>query len=269
MIDMEPRYNHSPNFKGVKISKDFKELIKKPYWLPSHYVVSVKNAKDRRASIISKLIKNNLNYKIVDAYVPTDDLILNYYGKNKDMIFGKWGFGASLGGVVCCMASHFKALKEIIKQEDEIAVIIEDDILFRKDYSERIRQILIKYSETETFPNLITYTFSGGLAQGDQLIGDKINKCWSTIGYLITKKYAEDVIKTYDKTHEELDLILNLDGLPTALDQYGASSELIVMKSGGLICGVPLVIEDPRHESILGNIKLNWTQYGMENYLFE
>ena len=263
-----PRYISSQSYRGCQLSDAFKSRIRaEDEWLPRHYIVSVPTATSRRTAMIRKTSRLGLDYKLVDAYVPTNPEIVNHYGRCRNLKTGKWGYSSPMGGVVACMASHFKALKEFIESGDELGVIIEDDILFRIDYKERLGEIIHKYIDTATFPNLVT--FIGFNFPDDELTGNgKINDAWCTFGYLITRTYAQHVIATYDRPHYQLDIIIKTDRIPTSLDKFGASSELIVMKSGGLVCNFPLVIEDrTNHTSIIGNKAIELKQYGYHNFI--
>lgn len=254
----------NPSYKGVTISDDYKQRVKSQDWYPRHFIVSVERAIDRRAAMIRKLDKSQLPYQIVNAYIPSDERIRTFYGRHLNLIRGIWGCGSNLGGVVCCMASHFKALHEFVASGEEIGVILEDDVLFRVDYKERLRSLLNKYIDAPTFPTLISYF---GLDYSQDDIYNGVNKSWSTIGYLITASWAKEVLSRYDKPHSVLADIIKRDGIPTELDKYGASSELIIMKSGGLCVSVPMVIEDRQsHSSLIGNGSLNWAKYGLHNY---
>jgi hypothetical protein len=257
-------YESNPSYRGVEISPEYKERVRSPDWMPRHFVVSVERATARRESMRRKLTRAGLDFTLVDAFTPNHPTIVTYYGRGRNLN-GRWGCGSRMGPVICCMASHFKALKTLIESGEEIGVILEDDVLFRKDYKERMRALMMKYVDAAQFPTLIS--FFGQDGKTDDIL-DGMNKTWSTIGYIITKKYAEHVIHIYDRPHVELDKIIRTDGIKTVLDPYGGSSEIVTMKSGGLVVSVPMVIEDRQvHPSLVGNGPLNWSKYGLDNYV--
>ena len=268
-MSQPPRYTLNPVYKGAGLTESFKAVIGDPNWLPTHYIVSLVHRADRRSKMIRKMEYSGLAYKLVDAYTPTDEIIRTHYGF-RCPLQKRWGCnGSTLGPVIACMVSHFKALREFLASADDIAVVFEDDVILRFDYRERIRQLIDKYKDAPTFPNLIM--LSPGIDPNRDELFANTTSTWGALGYMITRTYAQHILNTYDRRYIDVSMIIRRDGIACILNKHGASSELIPMKSGGLVCSIPLVIEQPNEVSNLGNsISFHtnmFKKFGYENYI--
>lgn len=263
------RYTTNPVYKGSPLSPEAQAILADPEWFPHHYIISLVQRTDRRSKMIRKMAHAKLPYTLIDALIPTDKIIYDHYARNIPLNH-RWGTnGSKCGTVIACMASHFKALKAFVASEQPIACIFEDDVILRIDYHERLRQLIAKYIATPTFPNLIM--LSPGIDPSKDELYPNTATTWGALGYLISRSYAEHVLKTYDRPYIELLNIIRSDRINCILNKYGASSELIPQKSGGLVASIPLVIEQPNEISNLGNnIGLHFNmfnKFGYNNYV--
>jgi hypothetical protein len=265
----ESRYTTNPTYKGSLLTDEFRSKISDSSWFPTHFIVSLVSRQDRRAKMVRKMAHAQLPYQLIDALTPSDDIIVKHYGQSCPLT-GRWGTnGSRLGPVIACMVSHFKALRTFLESPDELAVILEDDVILRYDYKERLRQLIDKYANSPMFPNVIM--IGPGLDPKNDELHATTNCTWGALGYIISRTYAQHVLATYDKPYVHLMQLTRRDGVRTILDKHGASSELITMKSGGLVCSIPLVIEQPNETSNTGNRiafhEWMFSKFGYQNYV--
>lgn len=132
---------------------------------------------------------------------------------------------------VACYASHLLAIKEFIKSGKNEAVICEDDILFCDDFMDKLNQLKSNLAQDYnllTLTYMITDPIRTELKDGMFRMPDLDNNpVWGAQAYLITRKYALEVIELYDKPLKEK-----------------VTSEIIIRNSKGYIAAEPLVIED-------------------------
>jgi len=110
------------------------------------YIVNLKKDKNRRENIIREVEKQNLtNYEIIDA-VDGNKLnqneINNSTFKNKKHL-NPWNSKMSPSQIGCAL-SHIKVYEKFIKTEYEVALILEDDAIFLRDFKNDLKQFILK-----------------------------------------------------------------------------------------------------------------------------
>lgn len=155
------------------------------------------------------------NVFYIDNYYPPNDII--EYFKDED------GTERTVG----CLLSHLKAIKTFYDSNEKIGCILEDDVLFRNDFIERIKELENKIL-SENLELIQLYTMSPLSGNINTRFG-----IYGTQGYILTRDYALKCLKLYDRP-----LTIWKD---TVTYQ---TSECVTMYSRGIVLEIPLLIED-------------------------
>jgi GR25 family glycosyltransferase involved in LPS biosynthesis len=211
------------------------------------YVINLKRSTDKKARMETRLKNAGFtDVKFIEALQPGDNEV-EFYAQNKNpwTNLGQWYKD------LACFGSHLKALKTLIDSDAGVALICEDDILFHNEFatiandlislinsasllsftymiSEPIDQTYIVRLDKEPEPGVIWHSnapISECIYYGLWRIDNKAT--WGAQCYLIDRNWAE---KIYSDLHRPV--------------TNAISSEAIILRSGGLMTSVPLVLED-------------------------
>ena len=106
------------------------------------YIVNLKKDKNRRKNIIREVEKQNLtNYEIIDAIdgnkLNQNDLNIATFKNKKNL--NPWNNKMSPSQIGCAL-SHIKVYQNFIKTEFEVALILEDDAIFLRDFDNNLKE---------------------------------------------------------------------------------------------------------------------------------
>ena len=163
------------------------------------YIVNLKKDKNRRENIIREVEKQNLtNYEIIDA-VDGNKLNQNELDvatfRNKKHV-NPWNSKMSPTQIGCAL-SHIKVYENFIKTEFEVALILEDDAIFVRDFNNNLKQFILKnfkfrkqivlLSELKEFHN-------NALESTDNYEIVNVSNAFFTHAYMINKEAAKSII---------------------------------------------------------------------------
>ena len=163
------------------------------------YIINLKKDKDRKKNIVSELKRQNIdNYKFIDAIKGSDltaDKKKSHVFKNKKNEY-KWHIKLNDGQIGCSL-SHIKAYKEILKNNDEIALIFEDDAVFIKDLTNELTNAILdsfnKNAQIVLLNELhLFYKKPIKKINGNEIVS--VIKSFSSHSYFINKVAAANII---------------------------------------------------------------------------
>lgn len=217
------------------------------------FCINLPTSVDRRNKMAKRFERAGFDQQhvhFVDA-AGRDSGLVEYYTAGVE----PWSDNVQWKKDIACFASHLLAVRSFLATNAEYGFICEDDILFQNDFMEDFGEIF------ETLPEELpllsfTYMASGTFdldSEGSPYYckfpkGD----VWGAQFYMISRKYAMEVISRFDRPLREL-------------EEYGKlSSEIILMESNGYLLIRPLVIED----CIGSDRKNNDIVYHMKHFCF-
>lgn len=162
---------------------------------------------------------------------------------------------------VACFLSHLKALRTFVDScDDEQALILEDDVMFHKNFDQIFSSLEIPYMNVVMLSHYVS-SYKGVEAFNEQYntIGPEVYGCYA---YIILRDYALELLHRYEgKKFSELH---EADGRYT--------SEHITRFSGGVYLKQPLFIEESLDTHIQHAQSIQWhrnyfSQFGFENYV--
>lgn len=112
------------------------------------YVISLKDQKERRVAIKKQLCAINLKFTFFDAVDGRSNNLLldpSYSGLKRRLYFGKDLTSPEIGALL----SNREILKKIISGTDEVALILEDDVILHKDFLFTLNNLLTSKAEWE------------------------------------------------------------------------------------------------------------------------
>ncbi len=109
--------------------------------LPPIYIINMVKDVDRKNSMIDRLNKLNIDAEFIEAVdgrKMTEAEISNIYDSKKRKRY----FGRDLTkGEIGCLLSHRKIYSKMVDENIDIAVILEDDVIFEPDFKEALEAI--------------------------------------------------------------------------------------------------------------------------------
>jgi glycosyl transferase family 25 len=105
----------------------------------------------------------------------------------------------ALPGEYGCYASHIKALEIFLATDAPVAVIVEDDVAFTPDFSDRVKAMVAIMPEN-SIVKLTNHRHRGFRARKTSALGDKLGRCiygpqGSSACYIISRGGAEEFLK--------------------------------------------------------------------------
>ena len=159
-----------------------------------HAIKELQNHPEFEIEFISAIYGANLNDNEISSLVDTE---------NKNSHFNNNINKAEIG----CALSHIKCYKQFLKSQEELALILEDDILISKDIN-TILPLLSKIIQTH-IPSIILLTPNVDYKNEKQLntkynIGEVISG-FTALGYIINRAAAQILIKNLEPVHSVAD----------------------------------------------------------------
>lgn len=163
------------------------------------YIVNLKKDEKRRENIIREVKKQNLaNYEIVDA-VDGNELNQNELNnatfKNKRHL-NPWNSKMSPSQIGCAL-SHIKIYEKFIKTEFEVALILEDDAIFVRDFTNNLKQLILKnfkFRKQIVLLSELKEFHSKALDSADNYEIVNVSNAFFTHAYMINKEAARSII---------------------------------------------------------------------------
>ena len=129
--------NHSINIYNIK--KDDNNVLNNGIVFDKIYIINLEHRKDRKDSVIKQLEKEGItNYEFITAINGNDDEISNLF-KNIRKNGSKIGTPGHLG----CLLSHKKVLMKAKEDNVNSFMILEDDIILKDGFINRLNSILL------------------------------------------------------------------------------------------------------------------------------
>ena len=163
------------------------------------YIVNLKKDEKRRENIIKEVKKQNLtNYEIVDA-VDGNKLnqneLNNVTFKNKKHL-NPWNSKMSPSQIGCAL-SHIKIYEKFIKTEFEVALILEDDAIFIRDFNNNLKQLILKnfkFRKQIVLLSELKEFYGKALDSADNYEIVNVSNAFFTHAYMINKEAARSII---------------------------------------------------------------------------
>ena len=163
------------------------------------YIINLKKDKKRRENIIREVEKQNLtNYEIIDA-VDGNELNQNELNiatfKNKKHL-NPWNSKMSPSQIGCAL-SHIKIYERLIKTEFEVALILEDDAIFVRDFNNNLKQLILKnfkFRKQIVLLSELKEFYGKALDSGNNFEIVNVSNAFFTHAYMINKEAARSII---------------------------------------------------------------------------
>lgn len=177
------------------------------------YILHCKKLQNRKVFIdnqIKNIFSNYEFYEDYDADELTDKIIKDYYDPSPEKQLKKFElwFEQNKGNAkprllnlaeISLTIKHFEVLKKIAKSSDNYAIVLEDDVIFDKNFINLYEKYMLQT------PNSFDVIFmgSGASLKPKNIESNKFvylknhpaSKCADS--YIITKKAATNIVKTY------------------------------------------------------------------------
>ena len=188
-----------------------------------------------------------------------------------------------------CKIGHLRCLFKFLRSGSLYGFVGENDMVPLNDFREKFDTI---FSEVPSETPLIMLSVYNSAFHGIKDVGTHFRTIgefsFSTLGYLISRKYAEEILNTFCKyipNEDNLDRIkyrpfaeipaakcLRLNpNLPESESNKRITAEIITIKSGGLFTKLPLLVDESLDTSIQQPISNEWhlkyyAQFDHKNY---
>lgn len=183
------------------------------------YCISLKDRDDRRRYIKKHLSKLNIEY--IDAVDTRNNKYKQYKHEVSDRAWKSLDelmktkirkYHHSLTpGAIGCYLSHLKIYKKMIEQNDELAVIFEDDIKVNNtDYYNRLASILRNYPYNYDMLILGIHGASGIINKSKYFELNINGRFHGMFSYIITKKGAMKILQNQDLINIQIDSFISL-----------------------------------------------------------
>ena len=172
--------NFSINIKNIKYLKSIINHIK----IDKIYIINLLRCVDRKNLMINKLKQLEIyNFEFIEAIDGENisDEFENLKKNNKTNIITK--------GHYACSKSHIKTLNKIYNSEFENVLILEDDVIFRDDFIDKIKNIKVPDYDIIYFGGLVDFNklFVNGWAIHNEIMG--------MYAYMVNKKIIPSIIE--------------------------------------------------------------------------
>ena len=163
------------------------------------YIVNLKKDKNRRENIIREVKKQNLiNYEIIDAIDGNklDNNELNFVTFKNKKNYNPWNSKMSASQIGCAL-SHIKIYKKFIQTKFEVALILEDDAIFIKDFSNKLKKLILKnfkYKKQIILLSELKEFYEKPLDSDDEYEIVNVSNAFFTHAYMINKEAAKSII---------------------------------------------------------------------------
>lgn len=160
------------------------------------YIISLKNS-DRRLSIKDNFKFWKSPYEIYDACDLTRNLKDYEYLINKEKILDKYGEIIGIGEVGCAL-SHLKLYAKLLNDDVKYYVIFEDDSRPGIDCHDLISEVVKKNFRVDVlsfFSGCAVINKTNNLEINKYKLYKVVGRLDNTVGYMISKNMAEEIIK--------------------------------------------------------------------------
>jgi glycosyl transferase family 25 len=169
------------------------------------FVINLERAKDRRRHILRQLEKHKLDYEFIDA-VDGKQMGQEEIEQLCDLEEVKRRPQKLTVGALGCALSHYKAHQKILNENLDMALVLEDDMVFLDSFKDVLEEIK---NHIETNEVVLLHYFSS--AQDQKLIISRqeavpLSRKWSLMypvdipqsggAYVITKEVAQSLVET-------------------------------------------------------------------------
>ena len=178
-----------------------KEFFQNTRDYPNVYYINLKHRIDRKNHFLKQL--NNINY-------PNNKIIRINAVKNNI-------------GTLGCLASHIKALKKGLTDNNKFCIIFEDDFTFIENLSVTdINNTLKECFNTDTNWNVILLSMHGELVENQDTnkLLLNIKQSQTTSGYIIKKTYIPILLKLFTDLYEKTKDYKTIPPYDLCLDIY-------------------------------------------------
>jgi len=163
------------------------------------YIVNLKKDKNRRENIIREVNKQNLNnYEIIDAVdgnkLSQNELDIATFKNKKNL--NPWNSKMSPSQIGCAL-SHIKVYENFIKTEFEVALILEDDAIFIREFNNNLKQFILKnfkFRKQIVLLSELKEFYGKALDSADNYEIVNVSNAFFTHAYMINKEAARSII---------------------------------------------------------------------------
>lgn len=160
-------------------------------YIDNIYVINLKKDKEKLKSIKDELAKvTNKGFTRIDAIYGKD--VDNETKKNITNTFCNYFCTDTMIG---CSLSHMKTWKQIVENDDDYALVLEDDATFERDFNTKLNNIIAELNEKDSDWDIL-YLNCYGLCDKDNDY-NFINR----LIYPFVKKIENDYFQTNDAKH--------------------------------------------------------------------
>ncbi|MFT4967661.1 MAG: glycosyl transferase family 25 [Candidatus Deianiraeaceae bacterium] len=228
------------------------------------FVINLPKDSHRKKSIISQFEGGNniAQCNIIEAIdALNSDEVKKIYREAQDQSIKKYGHILTMGEVACFL-SHQKAMKEFLKTDGNVAIIMEDDAVVMPVFWKNIQNLSLFYSENleGVMLNLRPHKRKKYFTINnfdDFTIAKHVRVAAGAVGYMVSRKVAEELISqpiilSYDKMLQRFweGEFINYAVIPHFVDILHCESS--ICKNGG--------ISRQGHRS-LSRKKIGWIKY--------
>ena len=164
------------------------------------YIVNLKKHPKRKANIVRELKRQGIkNFKVIEAidgYRIKKSEIKKIIYKNHRGI-NKWNSKMSKGQLGCAL-SHLKIYKLILKDRFDVALILEDDAIFKKKLNKKLQEFILKNFSRKPQVTLISEIkefYKNSIIKKNQYSIVDVTNAFFTHAYFINKSAAKKILK--------------------------------------------------------------------------
>jgi GR25 family glycosyltransferase involved in LPS biosynthesis len=206
------------------------------------YVVSCSEGRIERFLRYAEPLQ--IDFKVVNGIVPTDD---------EFKLFEPHFLETHRAADVACTLSHVRAMKLFLETDDDIAAIVEDDVRFHKNFKSMIK--ILKQVIRGGGIDVLSFGACGDcygevedIGEGMSILRDsRVGNPFGTQGYILTRDYANRFVNAVSSP----DVYELLQGAIIA----DCSIVGPALGCRRISLFIPIAIEDPSEQSIIGNHK--------------
>lgn len=190
------------------------------------YFITLNRQKKRLKNVVKNMeclkneypkISHKIQPEIFNAITPHDvfipakkNIIKSEYKKYISDEFIRKSIKSKMPNKIPCAISHIKVWEQIIEQDLDMALIIEDDMIFLPRFFKKITKILKKMDSDICFLYIPPKIFKDKpkfQLKSKHLI-QPFPGYWGNTGYIITKQAAQKLINQYLPLHDFKDLTI-------------------------------------------------------------
>ena len=205
------------------------------------YIILYKKDKGRvfniTNNVIPKLEEHGIPYQIIDAIDGHTNHFREFLKKDNSVVIKpdlhKWKW--AIRGQVACTLSHICAWREIKKNNDKYAIVLEDDCSIESSFNEDINNINSELPENFNFCYLYMTPKKYKNDISVQIPGlDHLNlpyETFGTVGYMVSQNGVNELLKDFQVVRQEIDQQL-LTKINSGWDGVYTSRKVIVQTMG-------------------------------------